>query len=278
MASQVSSRMSGSRPAARARRAAEPFSRRVTSSDSRSSRKSACGEFLLAGEGEPVGEGGQELAELEGAQVPFEVGADRVGRGHRVSFHRWLACAGGAGAAARAGVPGPWRGGRGNRGGAWRRLVPLPPAAAGWCPVPSSACGCCPPLLAGAAGGLVKMSCSRPVRRCCSARSRSRAAWSRVSWSRSAAMVSLAAASCAAGAARAASCRCWSCSRTRVASARAASAAARAASRSPQATVTAVLLRRSGLRQPGVRRPARGRRHVRVLRHAGGRRPQLPSP
>ena len=45
-------------------------------------------EFLLAGEGEPVGEGGQELAELEGAQVPFEVGADGVGQGHRVSFHR----------------------------------------------------------------------------------------------------------------------------------------------------------------------------------------------
>ena len=45
-------------------------------------------QFLLAGEGEPVGEGGQQLAELEGAQVPFEVGADRVGEGHRVSFHR----------------------------------------------------------------------------------------------------------------------------------------------------------------------------------------------
>ena len=45
-------------------------------------------EFVLPGEGEPVGEGGQELAELEGAQVPFEVGADRVGQGHRVSFHR----------------------------------------------------------------------------------------------------------------------------------------------------------------------------------------------
>src|SRR5271166_6358834 len=35
--------MSGSSPAVRARRAAEPFSRRVTSSDSSSSRKSACG-------------------------------------------------------------------------------------------------------------------------------------------------------------------------------------------------------------------------------------------
>ena len=46
-------------------------------------------ELVLPGEGEPVGEGGQELAELEGAQVPFEVGADRVGQGHRVSFHRW---------------------------------------------------------------------------------------------------------------------------------------------------------------------------------------------
>jgi DNA invertase Pin-like site-specific DNA recombinase len=45
-------------------------------------------ELLLAGEDEPVGEGGQELAELEGAQVPFEVGADWVGQGHRVSFHR----------------------------------------------------------------------------------------------------------------------------------------------------------------------------------------------
>jgi hypothetical protein len=45
-------------------------------------------EFVLPGEGEPVGEGGQELAELEGVQVPLEVGADRVGQGHRVSFHR----------------------------------------------------------------------------------------------------------------------------------------------------------------------------------------------
>jgi hypothetical protein len=41
---------------------------------------------LLPGEGEPVGEGGQELAELEGAQVLFQVGADRVGQGHRLSF------------------------------------------------------------------------------------------------------------------------------------------------------------------------------------------------
>jgi hypothetical protein len=46
------------------------------------------GELVLPGEGEPVGEGGQELAELEGAQVPFEVGADWAGQGHWVSFHR----------------------------------------------------------------------------------------------------------------------------------------------------------------------------------------------
>ena len=39
-------RMSGSSPAARARRAADPFSRRVTSSDSSSSRKSACGSLF----------------------------------------------------------------------------------------------------------------------------------------------------------------------------------------------------------------------------------------
>src|SRR6266568_3737926 len=39
-------RMSGSSPAARARRAAEPFSRRVTSSESSSSRKSACGSLF----------------------------------------------------------------------------------------------------------------------------------------------------------------------------------------------------------------------------------------
>src|SRR5271165_1423886 len=38
--------MSGSSPAVRARRAAEPFSRRVTSSDSSSSRKSACGSLF----------------------------------------------------------------------------------------------------------------------------------------------------------------------------------------------------------------------------------------
>src|SRR5208283_3438475 len=38
--------MSGSSPAARARRAAEPFSRRVTSSQSSSSRKSACGGWF----------------------------------------------------------------------------------------------------------------------------------------------------------------------------------------------------------------------------------------
>ena len=46
------------------------------------------GEFLLAGEGEPVGEGGQELAELEGAQVPFEVGLTGLARVIGCSFRR----------------------------------------------------------------------------------------------------------------------------------------------------------------------------------------------
>src|SRR5260221_680579 len=74
-------------------------------------------EFLLAGEGEPVGEDGEELAEFEGAQVPFEVGADRVGEGHRVSF--------------RAGVVSSWPGRGAAVAGRRRGAVPVLPAAAG---------------------------------------------------------------------------------------------------------------------------------------------------
>src|SRR6266704_4979674 len=38
------------------------------------------GQGLLAGQGEALGQGGGELAELEGAQGGGEVGADRVGQ------------------------------------------------------------------------------------------------------------------------------------------------------------------------------------------------------
>ena len=41
------------------------------------------GHFLLPGLDDPFGEGGGELAELEGAQVPFQVGADGIGHGHQ---------------------------------------------------------------------------------------------------------------------------------------------------------------------------------------------------
>src|ERR1035441_6303536 len=108
--SQVSVRMAGSRPAFLARRAMDPASRRGTSSDRMSWRKSAwgllflrargrrsgrgaggfvgqdeleevgVGHVVLAGQGEAFGQGGGELAELERAQGGGEVGAERVGQ------------------------------------------------------------------------------------------------------------------------------------------------------------------------------------------------------
>jgi hypothetical protein len=38
------------------------------------------GHVVLAGQGEALGQRGGELAELEGAQGGFEVGAERVGQ------------------------------------------------------------------------------------------------------------------------------------------------------------------------------------------------------
>jgi excisionase family DNA binding protein len=73
---------------------------------------------VLAGEGEPVGEGGQELAELEGAQVLFEVGADRVGQGHGCPFS-----VAGCGGPAGPGAVGP-----GPAGG----FTAAVPGCAGW--------------------------------------------------------------------------------------------------------------------------------------------------
>src|SRR5260370_166163 len=100
-------------------------------------------EFRRAGEGERVGEDGEELAEFEGAQVPFEVGADRVGEGHRVSF--------------RAGVVSSWPGRGAAVAGRRRAPLPLLPAAAG---AGSPGGGCWGAPLAGGAGALGMRSCS----------------------------------------------------------------------------------------------------------------------
>ena len=65
---------------------------------------------MLAGQGEAFGQGGGELAELEGAQGGGEVGADRVGqRRHGVvlSRDRWMAR---AGTARRRTLPAAWLG------------------------------------------------------------------------------------------------------------------------------------------------------------------------
>src|SRR5262249_25372961 len=123
------------------------------------------GEVVLAGEGGPLWEDGQELAEFEGAQVPFEVEADRVGQGHRVSFRcgvGWCYRPGTAGWACRA------RGGGYLCGVGLRRAVRVPPVSGG------SWTGCASPA-AGVPRRLVSRSCRRLTVLCCSARSRSRA-------------------------------------------------------------------------------------------------------
>ena len=76
----VSSRMAGSRPAARARSEAELASRRVTSSARRSSRKSAWASCCWRARCEPFGQGVEQLAQLERAQELLELAADRVGQ------------------------------------------------------------------------------------------------------------------------------------------------------------------------------------------------------
>ena len=43
-------------------------------------QEAGVGHVVLAGQGEALGQGGGELAELEGAQGGFEVGAERVGQ------------------------------------------------------------------------------------------------------------------------------------------------------------------------------------------------------
>jgi hypothetical protein len=47
-------------------------------------------ELVLPNEAELVGEGGQDLAELEDARVPFEIGADW--RNCMAIVYRWLTC------------------------------------------------------------------------------------------------------------------------------------------------------------------------------------------
>jgi len=47
-------------------------------------------EFVLPNEGELVAEGGLELAELDNAQVPFEIGADWCSC--MAILYRWLTC------------------------------------------------------------------------------------------------------------------------------------------------------------------------------------------
>jgi len=77
--SQFSSRMEPSRPAVRARRSAEVVSRRVTSSDSTSSRNSPwLKERLL---GQALGQGVEAAPELHAAKERLELGSDRRGGG-----------------------------------------------------------------------------------------------------------------------------------------------------------------------------------------------------
>ena len=93
-------------------------------------------ELLLAGEGEPVGEGGQELAELEGARCRLRSagGPGRPGSSARPFIVDLTVLV------MHGAVRWPGRDARGaaedcgHRGGAWRRPVPFPAAGHGFAP------------------------------------------------------------------------------------------------------------------------------------------------